>query len=55
MGVTTGALQPGEYQIITITIPSAPGDDDVGKLIKDLQDLIDAFNTNNNPKSLEVL
>ena len=44
MGVTTGGLQPNEYQIITITIPNAPAN--VTKLTEDLQKIIDAFQNN---------
>lgn len=53
MGVTTGGLQPGEYQIITITIPSAPSD--VTLLTKDIQDVIDAFNNTHQANPIEVL
>jgi hypothetical protein len=55
MGVTTGGLLKGQYQIITITIPDAPDQAACAKLASDLQAVIDAFNRDHPDGKLEVL
>jgi len=52
MGVTTGGLFAGEYQIITIEVPDAPTES--ADLAKELQEVIDSFNNQMGARQLEV-
>ena len=55
MGVTTGELQAGDSQIITITIPNALTNAVATMLADEIQQIIDAFNATHRPDSVEVL
>jgi hypothetical protein len=55
MGVTSGGLLVNQYQVITITVPLVDDVDAADKIGKDLQAVIDWFNSENKPNSLEVV